>query len=144
MRSFNAAAPQADTTRLTETVELGWEHTISGDSLVYTLDADGRHVPRRYTVPATLTAADLMRAAKVLPGDVSARLARGEIDLEVAVELVGSVIGGDVIESVAADPTVSSEALLGFVTWCLQLWGVAGSEPGEVAGDGPFVPASEG
>lgn len=144
MKSFNAAHPEGDRLRLTETVELGWEHTVEGDYLNYTLDSEGRKVPRRYTVPASLTAADVMRASKALPGEVLERLVRGEFDLEVAVELVGAVIGQPLVETITNDQTVSSERLLGFLSWCLGLWGVAGAAPGEAVEADPFVPVSEG
>jgi hypothetical protein len=144
MRSFNAAPPAGEHLRLTETVELGWEHTVDGDRVTYTLDSEGRHVPKRHTVPATLTAADLMRASRAMPTSVSERLARGEFDLEVAVELTGSVLGRDVVEAIVADPTVTTDALLGFVMWCLQLWGVAGASPGEAGEPDPFEQGSAG
>jgi hypothetical protein len=144
MRSFNAAPPAGEHLRLTETIELGWEHTVEADRLVYTVDSAGAHVPKRHTVPATLTASDLMRASRAMPAQVSERLGRGEFDLEVAVELVGSVLGRDVVTAIADDPTVTTDALLGFVMWCLQLWGVAGAAPGEAGEPDPFVQGSAG
>lgn len=138
MRTFNAAPSSDLSVRLTETVELGWEHTVSDGILTYATDSTGARVPRRITVPAHLTASDLMRASKVLPAEVSAKMERGEFDLEVTVELVGSLLGRDVIESIANDATVTTEALVGFVTWCLALWGVAGTAPGEADDAAPF------
>lgn len=135
-RNFNAAAPTESAAVLYETVELGWEHTIVDGRIEYTLDTDGQHVPRTYDVPVTLAAGDMLRATKEISAEAAARLARGEVDLEVTIEMVGAVLGGDVVKSIAADRTVTTDAFVGFLTWVLELWGMAAAIPGnEVPAD---------
>lgn len=125
MTSFNPAPPDP-TVRVTvvDTVELGWEHTIVDGEIVYTLDDAGQPVPRRVEVPTRVTASRMLQAAQALPEPIAARLSSGQVDVEVAVELVGAIVGRDLVMSIADDQTVGTEQFLAFVTWLVTQWGV--------------------
>ena len=126
MKSFNKAAESIIPTKLTTQVEIGWEHDIvsdeSGDTVVFQLDSKGHRVPRRYTVPVTLTAAETLHRAQGISPAVAAKLAEG--DLEALLEVVDSFVGGGVVQQVGTDPTVSTAEFMEFVGWLVDELGL--------------------
>ena len=112
MRTFNAADPTELEGPTTYSFELGWEHTIGSDGeLVLIRDDAGQPIPRSYTVPARVTAARMMEAVRALGADNLSELAR-KGGLDAVVELVGAVVGRDLVLGLAADPTVPTEGFL--------------------------------
>jgi hypothetical protein len=121
--------------RLSTIVELGYEHEIvsgeDGDWIEYMVDEKGERVPRRYTVPVRLTAAQVIERTKSVDPGTVAELARGELDALVGV--LDAMVGGGILESVGTDPTVSTEAFVRFLSWLveeLQLVEILGGDPG--------------
>lgn len=131
-KSFNQAATSSTPLVLTQTVEIGWEHEVieseSGQSIVFRLDDAGQRVPRRYTVPARLTARETLHRAQGIPRHVAEKLANG--DLEGVIDVLDALIGGGVVESIGTDPTVSTVEFMEFLDYMvgeLRLADVFGS-----------------
>lgn len=112
MKSFNATPPEELEGPTSITFEIGWEHTVSEDGvLALVRDGAGQPVPRSYTVPARVTAAQMLDAVRIIGPDRLAELTR-DGGLDSVVEIVGAVVGQDLVLGIAADPTVETEAFI--------------------------------
>jgi hypothetical protein len=111
MKDYNRTTTPDTGAALWHTFTIGFEHTIEGEGddakVVVTVDDDGQPVPVTYRVPARLTALDAIRATAAVDTDV---LAAGGITA--VVELVGAALGKDLILTIAADPTVTTDQFI--------------------------------
>lgn len=136
MKSFSNTPPTTERQSLTRTVQIGWEHTIDGDELVFTLDDDGNPIPRTYTIPTRVTTGDLFEKAKTLDETALGYLAVG--GWPAAVELVGLAVGKETVEAIAGDLSVAHGEFISFVEWVadeLRLTDLLGGDgPGNAPG----------
>ncbi len=131
---FTSSTP-IETTPLTRRVFIGFEHDVvssdAGDELDYKLDDDGERIKRSYVVPVRLAAREVIGRSKTLDPSVVQGLISG--DLESLIELLDVMVGGDIIEAVGTDRSVSTDEFLRFVMWLvdeLHLTDVLGGGPG--------------
>ena len=125
----------AETVALTRRIQIGWEHDVvsddDGDRVVFRNDDDGNLVKKSYIVPVRLTAREVIARSKAVDPKVLQGLATG--DLESLVVLLDAMVGGDVVEAVGTDRTVSTEEFLRFLNWLvdeLHLADILGGSPG--------------
>lgn len=125
MTSYNTSKPSGPKQELWRTVEIGWKHTVVGDEMVYETDENGDPVPNAVRVPARVSPTQIINAAKSIGPERLDELAKsGGIDL--IVELVGAVIGSEILLSVAKDQSVSAEDFTMFVLDTANRLGLAG------------------
>ena len=129
-KSYNTDAPEVSRRPLWLDVELGWQHTIEGDELVFVIGPDGSPMPKVWRFPATLTAQDLQRASKVVTPERIQELAV-EGGMDAAVELVGAVAGHEMVIEMATDPTVSPEGFAVAIIDVVISWGLVEALPGD-------------
>ena len=125
----------AETAALSRRIFIGWEHDVvsddDGDRVVFQTDEDGHRVKKSYIVPVRLTAREVIARSKAVDPKVLQGLATG--DLESLVILLDAMVGGDVVEAVGTDRTVSTEEFLRFLNWLvdeLHLADILGGSPG--------------
>ena len=119
--SFNQDTSSADRALSTQ-VEIGYVYEIvedeSGRRLVYTLDADGKKVPKTYEVPVSLTVKQTFIRAKVVTPEMVKQLALG--DMSSLLEVIDAVIGNGIVEAIGTDESVSTVEFLKFLTWLVE------------------------
>ena len=119
--SFNQETSSADRALSTQ-VEIGYVYEIvedeSGRRLVYTLDADGKKVPKTYEVPVSLTVKQTFIRAKVVTPEMVKQLALG--DMSSLLEVIDAVIGNGIVEAIGTDESVSTVEFLKFLTWLVE------------------------
>jgi hypothetical protein len=113
MKNYNASRPTEGP--LTTTFSIGWEHDVVDDSVVLRRDDEGNPIPRSYTVPSRITTRRLLDAVDTIGQERLQQLAAGNV-VEAVVELVGAVIGADLVIALASDPTVETDAFFELVT----------------------------
>ncbi len=120
--SFNPEGDATDPVRLSQVVELGYEHTIvdgvDGEELVPTLDADGNRIPRSYTVPLRVTAAQTFRAHAALEAELADGQERGS--LEVLAAQVDAIVGSDIVRTIGTDRSVETVHFMRFLNWAIE------------------------
>lgn len=137
MRSFNAVPAARFEGPTSYTFEIGWEHDVVDGELVLARDDAGEPIARTYTVPSRITTTAMLQALREVGVDRLETLA-ADGGLDAVVELVGAVVGRDVVLSIAGDPTVPTDA---FVDLVMALATELGLD--EVAPPGPTnAPAS--
>jgi hypothetical protein len=114
---FNSAPP-TDGTALWRTVTIGWEHEVIDDTVVLTRGADGSPVARTYRIPTHVTAKQLIDGASGLSEERLAAMQSG--GMAGMLELADLVLGGKIVETVASDPTVPTEAFVRFLNAVLS------------------------
>lgn len=109
--NFNSEPPKSIS--LFKTVAIGWKHDVVDDQVVFEVDEDGEPVAQTYRIPTHVTAKDMIdRAAKLSP-DRRAALEGG--GMPGMLELSGLVVGDDLIERIASDPTVPTPTFIAFL-----------------------------
>ena len=130
-KSYNTVAPTVLRTALTRTLEVGWEHTVDGNDIVYTTDAAGNPVPRTYNVPAKVSAKQLLAATNGI-GPERLKEIQQTSNFDAVVEVLGALIGEDILLTIAADPTVSPEVFVAVITDLAEGLDLGGVMPGGV------------
>ncbi len=119
--SFNEETSSVDRA-LSTSVEIGYVYEIvedaSGRRLVYTLDADGKKIPKVYEVPICLTVKQTFVRAKVVTPEMVKQLASG--DMSSLLEVIDAVIGNGIIEKIGTDESVTTVEFLKFLTWLVE------------------------
>lgn len=132
MTTYNTK-PSITRAPLVRVVEIGWQHHIEGEGdnaeLVYDLDENGEPMPTVYRFPTRATAQAVIDGVRSIGPERAALLATG--GAEAMVELVGAVLGEDIVLTIAGDPTVSSDAFMTFITDTVSGWGLADALPPE-------------
>jgi hypothetical protein len=112
MKTYNTTEPR-DVDLFIE-FAIGWEHTVEDDRVVITRDDDGNPVPHTYRIPNRVTAAQLMEAVKSI-GQKRLNELASEGGVDAVVELVGAVVGRELVLGIAKDPTVETDAFMALV-----------------------------
>lgn len=121
------------------TVTIGWQHSYDGDDLVIDADADGQPIGVEYQVPLALTARQLIAAVERVGQENLQRLANAGT-MTATLELLGAVIGEDIVLAVANDPTVNADQFAAFVTDLIEALGLDEAVPPPEAGEAPADP----
>lgn len=131
MRTDYNASPPPARSQLWHTVQLGWAHSIEGEGddaeLVLDLDDAGEPIPTTYRIPGRVSARTIIDGVKSLGAERAEALQAG--GPEALVELVGIVLGDDLVLRIAADPTVDPDAFMTFAADCVGLWGLTDALP---------------
>lgn len=139
MTSYNTVPPTPGRKPRFRTVEIGWRHTFDGDDMVVTADDDGNPIPTTYQIPLALTAKQLIAAVERVGQENLQRLANAGT-MDATLELLGAVIGSDVILRIAEDPTVSADQFASFVADTIEALGLDEAVPPPEAGEPPVDP----
>lgn len=119
--SFNRETSDVDRA-LSTCVEIGYVYEIveddSGRRLVYTLGDDGNKVAKQYLVPVALTVYQTFARAKVVTPEMVKQLAQG--DMSSLLEVIDAVIGGNIVETIGTDESVSTTEFLQFLNWLVE------------------------
>lgn len=125
------------------TVEIGYKCSFEGDDYEVLADEQGEPIPCTYRIPVTLTANQLVNAMTALGGpDKLEELARGG-DMEAAVELLGAIVGADILLEIASNPTVTPDEYATFLMFLIQTLDLSQALPGGDPGN-PTNPALAG
>lgn len=128
MSNYNTSKPKTGRQQLWRTIEIGWKHTVDGDDIIIAEDENGEPIPNTVHVPCRVSARHLLDSAKKIDPKVLEELTK-EGGLDLIVELVGAVIGRDLVLDVASDLTVSKEDFITFIVDVATSLGIAGDNP---------------
>ena len=129
--SYNTQPPTPGKHPLWLDIEAGWEYTIDGDNLVVLADDDGNPKPCVWRFPAKLTTKEIRDAVTSIGSDRIQELAEMS-GLDVAVEIVGSIVGAEMLTSLASNRYVAPEQFMTIIMDVVTAWGL-----------GEVVPASD-
>ena len=128
MTNYNGTKPTPGRQAFWTNVQIGWKHTVDGDDVIYEADENGEPIPTFVRIPARVTADQMLTAAKSIDAELLQELTeQGGFDL--LVELVGAVVGRDVVLSIAKDPTVNLDAFQQFILDAAETIGLTGDNP---------------
>lgn len=129
--SYNTDKPTPGRHPLWLTIEAGWEYVIEGDELVLQADEDGNPIPCVWKFPARLTAQEIRSAVAAIGNERLQELAELS-GLDVAVEIVGGIVGAEMVTSLASNKYVTGEQFMAIILDVVSAWGM-----------GEVVPASD-
>ena len=129
--SYNTQAPTPGRHPLWLDIEAGWEYSIDGDDIVVAADEDGNPVPCVWRFPAKLTTKQVRESISTIGADRIQELAEMS-GLDVAVEIVGSIVGAEMLTSLASNRYVTPEQFMTIIIDVVNGWGL-----------GEVVPASD-
>lgn len=140
MTNFNTTIPTPGRHSRWIDIEAGWEHDLDGDDIVILADANGLPIPRVWRFPATLTARQIQDAVRSI-GETRLVELTQQGGIDAAVELVGAVIGPEIVMALATDPTVAPEVFGPIILKVIDAWGLGEAVP---PSDTPNQPAPTG
>jgi hypothetical protein len=121
MENFNTAG-LAEPKTVVKTVLIGWEHDVvedeDGRRLEYRVDENGARIPRKYLVPVSLTADQMLERSKLVNVEAFQRLGAG--DIEALMEILDALIGDDIIGRIGSDESVPVADYFRFMNWLLE------------------------
>jgi hypothetical protein len=123
--NFNSEAPEEKV--LSIAVQIGWEHEVvedeKGRRIEFHVDGAGNRVPRSYTIPVSLTAAQLFERGKAVSAETLQAVATG--DIEALMTVLDALIGDDIVGRIGSDETVPVSDFVEFMSWILGQYNLA-------------------
>ena len=127
-KSFNSAQPEVGRRAVWRVIEVGWEYTEDGDDIIIASDENGNPIPRTYRVPVAITSGQLLDALRQIGPDQLEQLTKSG-GLDAAVELLGAIVGQDILLSIASDPTVDPDAFTAVLLDLVETLGLSDALP---------------
>lgn len=128
--NFNTSKPTPGRRDMWRTVTIGYKCEFDGDDYEVVADENGEPIPCDYRVPVALTANQLLNAVTALGGPAKLEALAADGGMDAAVELLGAIVGADMLLEIASNPTVGADEYASFLMFLVESLDLSVALPG--------------